>query len=133
VLDVVPTSEAWDRIDMRRALGDFHWQLLAQPEPLPEQLIGADPVFFMAWLLRSWAAPGFTFSPDALTAYQEAFRDPEMVHATCEDYRAGATVDYLHDLQDREAGRTISCPVLALWGEADAAGKPAGVLDIWRQ
>src|SRR5712691_313872 len=44
MLDVVPTSETWDRIDMMRALGDFHWQLLAQPEPLPERLIGADPV-----------------------------------------------------------------------------------------
>jgi haloacetate dehalogenase len=133
-LDVVPTSETWwDRIDMTRALGGFHWQLLAQPEPLPERLISADPDFFMEWLLRAWAAPGFTFAPDALSAYREAFRDPAVVHATCEDYRAGATVDYLQDLQDRRTDRKISCPVLALSGEADAVGKPTGFLDIWRQ
>jgi haloacetate dehalogenase len=133
VLDVVPTSETWDQLDMVRALGGFHWPLLAQPEPMPERLIGAAPDFFMAWLLRSWAAPGFTFARDALTAYREAFRNPEVVHATCEDYRAGATVNYRQDLEDRGIGRKISCPVLALWGEADAAGKPAGCLDIWRQ
>ncbi len=132
-LDVVPTSETWDRLDMERALSGFHWQLLAQPEPLPERLLSADPDFFIEWLLRSWAAPGFAFAPEALTAYREAFRDPAMIHATCEDYRAGATVDYLLDLQDRRAGRKISCPVLALSGDADAAGRPAGFLDIWRQ
>jgi haloacetate dehalogenase len=132
-LDVVPTAETWDRLDMTRAVGEFRWQLLAQPEPLPERLVGSDPDFFMAWLLRSGAAPGFTFAPDALRAYQEAFRDPAVIHATCEDYRAGATVDYQQDLEDRRTGRKIACPGLTLSGEADAAGKPTGFLDIWRQ
>lgn len=133
VLDIVPTSETWDRTDMKRAIGGFHWQLLAQPEPLPERLIGADPDFFMEWLLRSWAAPGFTFDPDALAAYRAAFRDPAVIHATCEDYRAGATADYQQDLRDRAAGRRIASPVLALWGAARVARKPEGFLDIWRQ
>lgn len=133
VLDIVPTSETWNRTDMERALGAFHWLLLAQPEPLPERLIGSDPDFFMEWLLRTWAAPGFTFAPEALTAYREAFRDPQVIHATCEDYRAGATADHAHDLADQRAGRKISCPVLVLWGEKDAARKPQGVLDIWKQ
>jgi haloacetate dehalogenase len=65
VLDIVPTAEAWDRTDMTEALAQFHWQLLAQPEPLPERLIGAAPDFFMEWLLQSWAAPGFAFPPNA--------------------------------------------------------------------
>jgi haloacetate dehalogenase len=132
VLDIVPTSETWSRTDMARALASFHWALLAQPEPLPERLIGADPDFFLEWLLRAWAAPGFTFAPEALEAYRRAFRDPGVIHATCEDYRAGATVDHALDVEDRRAGRRISCPVLALWGETRATGQRAGVLDTWK-
>ena len=120
VLDIVPTLETWNRTDMKRALSSFHWQMLAQPEPLPERLIGADPDFYLEWLLRSWAAPGFAFASEALDAYRQAFRDPEVIHATCEDYRAGATVDYELDGRDRQAGRRIACPVLALWGQARA-------------
>ena len=133
VLDIVPTSETWNRTNMARALGGFHWGLLAQPEPLPEKLIGSDPDFFMEWILRAWAAPGFVFDSEALTAYREAFRDRNVIHATCEDYRAGATIDYAHDLEDQKHGRKILCPVLALWGERDAAGKPTDFLQIWRQ
>ena len=133
VLDVVPTVEVWNRMNMQGALLAFHWQLLAQPEPLPERLIGADPDFFLEWLLQSWAAPGFTFAPDAFAAYREAFRDPAVIHATCEDYRAGATIDYLHDSQDQERGRKISCPVLVLWSEVDAMSKRATFLDTWKR
>ena len=87
----------------------------------------------LEWLLQSWAAPGFTFAPDAFAAYREAFRDPAVIHATCEDYRAGATIDYLHDSQDQERGRKISCPVLVLWGEVDAMSKRATFLDTWKR
>jgi haloacetate dehalogenase len=132
VLDIMPTVETWDRTDMTRALQGFHWQFLAQPEPLPERLIGADPDFFLDWLLRSWAAPGFAFASDALAAYREAFRDPATIHATCEDYRAGATLDHLYDTQDREKGRRITCPVLALWGNDRGWSTRAKFLDIWK-
>ncbi len=132
-LDVNPTLDVWGRTDMASALANFHWQLLAQPEPLPERLIGADPDFFLEWLLRSWAAPGFAFAPEALAAYREAFRDPAMIHATCEDYRAGATVDHAHDAEDRRSGRRIACPVLVLWGENDAQSGRARFVDTWKQ
>jgi haloacetate dehalogenase len=133
VLDVAPTVDVWNRMNMKGALLAFHWQLLAQPEPLPERLIGADHDFFLEWLLRSWAAPGFTFTPDAIAAYREGFRDPAVIHATCEDYRAGATVDYSHDSQDQEKGRKISSPVHVLWGEVDAMSKSAVFLDTWKR
>jgi haloacetate dehalogenase len=132
VLDIVPTAEVWDRTDMTEALAQFHWNLLAQPEPLPERLIGAAPDFFMEWLLQSWAAPGFTFPPNALAAYRAAFRDPEVIHATCEDYRAGATLDYLHDTQDRAKGRRIGCPVLVLWGQTEATSRGSRYLEAWK-
>jgi haloacetate dehalogenase len=133
MLDMVPTSETWNGTDMERALGAFHWQFLAQPEPLPERLIGHDPDFFLGWLLRSWAAPGFVFAGEALEAYRQAFRDPEVIHATCEDYRAGATIDHAIDSEDRKAGRKIACPLLALWGTGDAARRQRrSLLAIWK-
>lgn len=131
VLDMVPTIEQWDRTDMARALSSFHWQLLAQPEPLPERLIGHDPDFFLDWMLRSWAAPGFVFDPAALDAYRTAFRDPAVVHATCEDYRAGATVDHALDAEDRQAGRRIACPVLTLWGDLRRGATRRDLVPTW--
>jgi haloacetate dehalogenase len=133
VLDVVPTVETWNRTEMKRAIASFHWQLLAQPEPLPERLIGADPDFFLEWLLHSWAAPGFAFAPEAMEAYRQAFRDPEVIHATCEDYRAGRTTDLAIDEADRSAGRKIACPLLAIWGRAGIPSETEGPLVTWRE
>jgi haloacetate dehalogenase len=76
--------------------------------------------------VRLVAAPEFTFPPEAFTAYPEAFRDSQVIHATSEEYGAGPTIDHAHDLDDQRPGRKISCPVLVLWGEKDAAGKVTG-------
>ena len=43
------------------------------------------------------------------------FCDPATIHATCEDYRAAATIDLEHDAAD--AGRKVECPLLVLWGD----------------
>jgi haloacetate dehalogenase len=59
-------------------------------------------------------------------------RDPETIHATCEDYRAAATLDYEHDAEDREAGRCIACPMLALWGRQGFLEEHYDVLEVWR-
>ena len=56
-----------------------------------------------------------------------------MIHATSEDYRAGATVDYAHDTDDQASGRKIAAPVLVLWGEADALSASARFLETWRR
>jgi haloacetate dehalogenase len=74
--------------------------------------------------LDSWGSPANAFSTDVRAAYIEALRDPARVHAICEEYRAAATLDREHDVQDRRAGRRIACPVLVLW-----SGR--GPLDIW--
>jgi haloacetate dehalogenase len=123
VLDIVPTLETWARLDRQAGLRTYHWYFLAQPRDLPERLIGADPDYFLRWTLLSWAGRRDAFDPVALTEYGRAFRDPEVIHATCEDYRAGATVDVADDAADR-GRRRIACPLLALW----AAG---GTRDAW--
>ena len=135
-LDVVPTLDMWEGTDKTRAIGAFHWPFLAQPAPLPEKMIGADPEFFAAWLMRSWAAPGFEFHPDAMSEYLRCFAKSDVIRATCADYRAGATIDHELDQRDLDSGRRISCPVHFLWGGDRSLGGPQGGADplsVWRR
>jgi haloacetate dehalogenase len=116
VLDIVPTKTVFDAVDRRVATDTFHWFFLSQPYDLPERLIGADPEHFLLHLLGRWSGDGLKpFAPEALAEYVRCFSDPATIHATCEDYRAGAGVDYDADAAD-EGHRRIGCPVLALWG-----------------
>jgi haloacetate dehalogenase len=137
LLDIIPTSEAFERADARFALAFWPWSLLAQPEPLPERLLGAAPEAVVDDALTGWGSEPAQFPPEVRSAYVEALRDPATVHAICEEYRAAATLDRESDSSDRAAGRRIECPVLALW----SAGGPldtwyadsGGPLGIWRR
>lgn len=129
VLDIVPTGEHFWRTNMEFAMGYFHWFFLAQPFDLPERLIGADPDYY--YLARS-AFQDLTFHPDALGDYRRCWNDPATIHAMCEDYRAGATLDRQHDEIDRDGGRRIECPLLALWGAKGGVHRWYDVLSIWR-
>jgi haloacetate dehalogenase len=126
VLDIVPTWEAFSRADMSFGLGYWHWFFLAQPHDLPERLLAADPE---KALFRGGSE---TFRPEAMEEYVRCLRDPETVHAICEDYRAAATIDFAHDETDRRAGRRIACPLLALWGSRGNLQEWYDVLEVWR-
>jgi haloacetate dehalogenase len=115
VLDVLPTTEVWERADSRFALAFWPWSLLAQPEPFPERLLAAAPEAIVDNALGGWGSPPAAFGPGVRAAYVEALRDPVRVHAICEEYRAAATCDREHDEADRRIGRRIACPVLAVW------------------
>jgi len=125
VLDIVPTGEALRRTDMTFALGFWHWFFLAQPHPLPERLIGADPD---AFYFRSGRD---RFDPEALAEYLRHVHDPATIHAMCEDYRAGVTLDFAHDEADR-GRRRIACPVLVLWSGREELAAWYDVLAVWR-
>jgi haloacetate dehalogenase len=136
VLDIVPTGDAWNRADARLALAFWPWSLLAQPEPLPERLLGAAPDAVIDDALGGWGSAADAFPPDVRAAYVAALSRPEHIHAICEEYRAAASIDVEHDAADRKAGRGIDCPVLALWaagGSLDAwYAASGGPLAIWR-
>jgi len=137
VLDVLPVDTVWDLADDRMALGFWPWSLLAQPAPLPERLIAADPGAVLDHVLsEAWGTPTGTFDADTRAAYLVALSDPERVHAICEEYRAAASIDRDHDADDRQSGRTIRCPTLVLWSGSGPLGTwygaQGGPLAIWR-
>ena len=131
-LDMIPTLESVERINSEAAMVRFHWFLMAQPHPFPETLIGNDPEYYIDFML---GRSGFDiFADEALSEYRDCFCDENMIRATCEDYRAGFSVDLDHDRVDREAGNQITCPTLALWGETGTRkGRPTDPLGIWER
>jgi haloacetate dehalogenase len=133
VLDIVPTGAMWAGATRVFAVNTFHWGFLAQGGGMPERLIGADPDCWLEYCCRKWARDLAPLA-DALPEYARAFRKPEVIAATCADYRAGATLDDELDRADIAAGRKIACPTLAIWSNTFVGkGKSADPLETWRE
>ena len=134
VLDIVPTHAMWHNFTVKLAMKTYHWLFLAQPNPLPEMLIEPAPINYLDYTLASWTKSQdlSCFAPEALAEYRLHYATPEHVHATCNDYRAGATCDLAADEEDVAAGRKITCPTLALWGTAGIPSETGSPLDQWR-
>src|SRR5262245_30092842 len=135
VLDILPTHGYWQRMDRMSGLKIYHWLFLAQPHPLPERLIAGDPQFYVDYTLANWTKSKSVkaFDARALGHYRAALSDPTRIRAVCEDYRAGATIDYDHDAADRAAGKRIKVPLRVLWGAGGLAPVGGTPLDQWRQ
>ncbi|MGL4309281.1 MAG: alpha/beta fold hydrolase [Paracoccaceae bacterium] len=129
-LDIAPTREMYAHTTDAFARAYWHWFFLITPAPFPERMIGADPDAY--WLKKCGAgSAGLTpFAPEALDEYLRCFRKPDVIAASCEDYRAAATIDIAHD--DADGGRKVGCPLLALWGENGIIGKVFDPLALWR-
>jgi haloacetate dehalogenase len=133
VLDILPTLSMYERTDQRFASTYWHWFFLIQPAPLPETLLLGAMEPFMRAQLRGQVQSG-AVSAEAFAAYLAAAEDPDVVRGWCEDYRAAATIDLVHDRADRDAGRKITCPLLVLWGGRNPAWETFGdLLAIWRE
>lgn len=125
ILDIIPTVDVWKRANKAFALAYWHWSFLAQAHPFPETVIGADPEYFL------FRGSGGMFDPAAYADYVRCLANPAMVHAICEDYRAGASYDVAADEADRGKAR-IKVPVQVLWGSKGALAAWYDVLAIWR-
>jgi haloacetate dehalogenase len=132
VMDIVPTYAMFMDTTRQVAGSYWHWYFLSQPEPFPERIIGNDPDFFYETCLVGWGATHISdFDPEMIAEYRRAWRDPGMIHGSCSDYRAAASIDLAHDTAD--IGKQVQCPTLAFFG---AAGQMAQLFDIpaeWRK
>jgi haloacetate dehalogenase len=129
LMDIVPTAHLLDTLTPEVARAYYHWFFLAQPQPLPERMIGADPDAFFERCLGGWGGAGLSaFDPRLLDAYRAAWRDPEAIRAMCDDYRAA--LDHDAALDRAEAGR-IDCPCLVLWGAEGAMARAYDVPGTW--
>jgi haloacetate dehalogenase len=129
VLDIVPTRTMFAQVNQYLATVYYHWFFLIQPFDLPERMIGADPEFFVrAFFSRLGSG---TLAPDAIAEYVRAFRDPAVIHASCEDYRAAASIDLEHDAADATA--KVTCPLLVLWGSKGRIAQMFDVSATWRE
>ena len=68
--------------------------------------------------------------PEIYAEYFRCFNSAEAIHAYCEDYRAGATIDLVHDEADLQ--RKVQCPTLVLFGARGFRGQNYDPVAIWR-
>jgi haloacetate dehalogenase len=133
LVDIAPTLDMYEATDMAFARAYYHWFHLIQPEPLPERMIGGDPLGYLHWKLGGWGASGLAHvEPQALADFERCFADPAAIHATCEDYRASAGIDLVHDRASRAAGEKIACEVLLLWGERGVVHRLFDPMALWQ-
>jgi haloacetate dehalogenase len=132
VLDILPTLTMYESADQRFARTYWHWFFLIQPAPLPEAMLSGAIEQFLRTQFRGAVESG-AVSEEAFAVYLAAGRNPETVRGWCEDYRAAASIDLEHDRSDRDAGRRIGCPLLALWGTRNPVWQQyADFLGSWR-
>lgn len=127
VLDIVPTQAIYGNLDHRHAMTVWRYLFLTQSADLPERLIGGDPDWYLRRTLEEWSARPGALDPRAVKEYLRCF-DPDTIHATCEDYRAGGTIDLAHD---RAEHQTLHCPTLAIWSR-HGLGEQYDVAAIWQ-
>ncbi|MFL6832583.1 MAG: alpha/beta fold hydrolase [Xanthobacteraceae bacterium] len=133
LLDIAPTLSMYEQTSEAFARAYWHWFFLIQPAPLPERLIAADPAAYIRDVMGRRSAGLAPFDPRALAEYERCIALPGTAHGLCEDYRAAAGIDLIHDRSDRDAGRMLQMPVLALWGEDGVVHRCFNPLDEWRR
>ena len=117
LLDIAPTLAMYEKTSNQFARSYWHWFFLIQPAPMPERLIEADPAAYVRDVLGRRSAGLAPFDPRALAEYVRCLQLPGSAHGLCEDYRASATIDLVHDQKDLEEKNFLQQPLLVLWGE----------------
>ncbi len=133
LIDIAPTLDMYNATDMRFATAYYHWFHLIQPNPLPETMIGGCALAYLHAKLGGWGSRGLSYiEPEALIEYERCFCTPEAIHAACEDYRASAGIDLVHDRESRTRGDKIACDTHVLWGERGVVHKLFEPLALWQ-
>jgi haloacetate dehalogenase len=120
VLDIVPTHYLYTHVTIEFVQAYFHWFNYLRQAPGPENELKAQ-----------YEAQAARATTDAQKEYARVMNNPETIHAMCEDYRAGASIDLKHDAAD--LNRKIACPLRVLWAEKGPMGRIYDVMAIWRE
>ena len=129
LLDIVPTRTVYAQVSQNLATWYFHWFFLIQPAPLPEMLLAGQAEPFLRTFAFRGLIPG-AIDESVFAEYVRCFADPQTLHAMCEDYRAGASIDLQHD--EADLATQLRCPTLVLWGVHGAMHRLFDVLETWR-
>jgi haloacetate dehalogenase len=133
VIDIAPTLDMYNATNMDFARAYYHWFHLIQPSPLPENMVHSDWKNYLHAKLGGWGSAGLGYiEAQALAEYERCFAPMQATHSMCEDYRASAGIDLVHDRASRAAGQKISCDMLVLWGERGVVHKIFKPLDLWQ-
>lgn len=130
LLDILPTKYVYDHTDRALATAYFHWFFFIQPAPLPELMMESNATLLLKAFLGAFGGTD-CYDPAAMAEYERCFAAPDAIHAMCEDYRAAASIDLVHDAAD--AGRKVECPLLILWGTRGVVGQLYRPLEVWQQ
>ena len=133
LLDIAPTLAMYDQTSDAFARAYWHWFFLIQPPPLPEALIESDPVRYLHSVMGKRHAGLQAFAPQALREYERCAQIKGSAESICEDYRASASIDLVHDRADVAAGLRLVQPLRVLWGEHGAVGQCFDVMRLWRE
>ncbi len=129
VIDICPTLDMYENNNMKFAKSYFHWYFLIQPKWLPEKMIKFDPRQWMKNCLDKWSGNHKFGLVEEY--YLKSFKQLKRIHATCEDYRASASIDLVHDKKDRK--KLINIPIQVLWGKDSVIGKQFDPLKTWKK
>lgn len=130
VLDIIPTHRMFQIVNKDMATNTYHWFFLIQPYDFPEKMIGAAPDYFLRRGFERGENAAEVFPTEVVAEYARCFIDPATIHGTCEDYRAGASIDLVHDEADFD--EKVGCPLFVLWSATGYVGRTEDVLQVWR-
>jgi haloacetate dehalogenase len=133
LLDIAPTLAMYAQTTEAFARAYWHWFFLIQPQPMPERLIQANPAAYVTEVMGNRSAGLAPFDPRALAEYQRCLALPGAAHGLCEDYRAAASIDLVHDREDIALGRRLEMPVLVLWGAQGVVQRCFDPLKEWQK
>lgn len=133
LLDIAPTLSMYAQTDEAFARAYWHWFFLIRPAPLPETLIEADPDNYLRSVMGERSGGMSPFSDEALAEYSRCLSLPGAAVGICEDYRASAGIDLLHDREDLQAGKKLDCPLHVLWGRDGVVGQCFDPIAEWRK
>ncbi|WP_205989998.1 alpha/beta hydrolase [Paraburkholderia sp. Ac-20336] len=130
-VDMLPQHHLLNNVTRQWGKFSWHWFFMIQDYPTPEKMMGADPEFFIRRKLSKTDQGTSFFGPEALADYIRCIRNPDVIHAMCEDYRATFGIDLDMDTADFDAGRRVTTPSMILWGAKGGVGRNHNAAEVW--